>query len=73
MMDPFSHPKNVPSHICPSCGEWWDVERVGHDTWFVSLHGNELNLSAQVWTEAANAPVCPLDTAALDRFNIICD
>ena len=73
MMDqnPQAHPG--PSHVCPCCGEWWDVENGGHDTWFVSIHETQACLSAQVWTEAASIPVCPLDTATLDRFNIICD
>ncbi len=60
-----------PTHVCPQCGEWWDVEDGGCDTWFVSAHDNENSLTAKVWTEAASIPVCPLDATSLHGFNIV--
>ncbi len=62
---------NVPTHVCPRCGEWWDVEDGGCDTWFVTAHDNDSSLSAKVWAEAATIPVCPMDAATLKRFDIM--
>ncbi len=62
---------NNPTHVCPNCGEWFDVENGGCDTWFVSAHDNESGLSAHVWAEAASTPVCPLDATTLHRFDIV--
>ncbi len=69
----MSHSRRVkigPTHVCPRCGEWWDVETGGYDTWFVSTFGEDGNLASKVWTEAARTPICPLDTATLDEFRI---
>lgn len=60
----------LPSHICPQCGEWWDVESGGCDTWFVEPHDNDGRLIAKVWTEASQEPVCPLDAFTLKCFCI---
>ncbi len=62
-----------PTHVCPRCGEWWDVENAGYDTWFITAHDNDGGLSASVWTEAARMPICPLDTTTLDQFRIDVD
>ncbi len=59
-----------PSHACPRCGEWFEVESEGHDTWFVSPYDNEGGLSAAIWTEATHDPLCPFDAATLDLFAI---
>lgn len=59
-----------PSHVCPRCGEWWDVEQDKHGTWFVAVHDNESPLSAKVWAEEADEPVCPEDSCSLDTFKI---
>jgi hypothetical protein len=60
-----------PTHVCPRCGEWWDVEGGGMDLWYVAIHDNEEAVSSQVWTETAIAPVCPEDQATLSSFCII--
>ncbi len=60
-----------PTHVCPNCGEWFDVEPGGHDTWFVTECENESALAAHTWAEAAQRPVCPLDTTALKIFEIV--
>ncbi len=59
-----------PTHACPVCGEWFDVEHEGRDTWFVSPYENEAGLGASVWTEAANTPVCPFDSSRLETLAI---
>ena len=59
-----------PTHVCPKCGEWWDVEPNGHDSWLVSAHDNEHTLAVKVWWEEARVPVCPEDTCDLTLFNI---
>ncbi len=61
----------APTHVCPRCGEWWDVERAGSDEWFVTAHDNENGLMAKVWTEASDLPVCPVDAASLHDFCIV--
>ncbi len=71
MIGESRHVRHMPTHVCPHCGEWWDVENGGHDTWFVSPHDTENGLATKVWTEAARVPICPLDTATLDDFKIV--
>lgn len=61
----------APTHVCPRCGDWWDVEADGHERWKVSVHENEGSLTGKVWWEEAKVPVCPADTCDLDFFNII--
>jgi hypothetical protein len=60
-----------PTHVCPRCGEWWDVEREARERWLVSVHDNEAPLISKVWAEEASQPVCPVDTCVLDTFNIM--
>ncbi len=62
-----------PTHVCPKCGEWWDVECCGFEQWTVSAHDNEARLAVMVWSEYANQPICPDDTAALIQFSINLD
>ncbi len=62
--------ERLPSHACPRCGEWFDVENDGHETWVVSPYDSEDDLSATVWTEAARDPLCPFDSTTLDDFKI---
>ncbi len=69
-MGQYEHSNYGPTHVCPRCGEWWDVEGGGVDTWYVAAHDTEVDLSSKVWTEAASAPVCPDDSETLSRFCI---
>ncbi len=62
--------ERLPSHACPSCGEWFDVENDGYNTWIVSPYASQDELSAAVWTEAARDPLCPFDATALIDFKI---
>ena len=64
------HLKHGPTHVCPRCGEWWDVEGGEKDTWYVVAHDNEDLASCKVWTETAATPICPDDQAKLSRFCI---
>ncbi len=59
-----------PTHACPDCGEWFEVEQASRGVWMVSNCDNEGSLAVQVWTEAAHAPVCPFDAATLEDFLI---
>ncbi len=59
-----------PTHACPVCGEWFEVEEYRRNTWLVSPFNNEDDFSAQVWAEAADMPLCPYDASALERFLI---
>ncbi len=71
MIGESKHVNHAPTHVCPRCGEWWDVETGGYDTWLISRRDNEGGLAATVWTESARVPVCPLDTTTLDEFRIV--
>ncbi len=62
--------ERLPSHACPSCGEWFEVENGGRDRWFVSPYDNESGLEATVWTEAGSDPLCPFDATTLNDFKI---
>ncbi len=70
MSSVYQDSERGPSHACPHCGEWFDVEGDGRQTWLVSQYGNDEELTATVWTEAADKPLCPLDAAELDEFKI---
>ncbi len=59
-----------PTHACPVCGEWFEVEEHSRSNWLVSPCNNEDDLAAQVWAEAADAPLCPFDAATLEQFLI---
>jgi hypothetical protein len=59
-----------PTHVCPRCGEWWDVEQEAHENWLVANLENEAPLVSKVWAEEACEPVCPMDTCVLCSFNI---
>ncbi len=63
--------KTAPTHVCPHCGEWWDVVRDTFDIWVVTAYANDPELKSKVWTEAARAPVCPVDTRWLKEFKIV--
>ncbi len=60
----------VPSHICPNCGEWWDVQRDGCDTWLLATHDYDAGLTATVWRVASCVPICPIDGYSLQVFCI---
>ncbi len=70
MSSNFADSGHGPSHACPRCGEWFEVEREGREIWLVSPYDNEGGLAAIVWTEAAGRPLCPLDAEMLDEFMI---
>ncbi len=59
-----------PTHACPICGEWFEVEENGRALWSVSPCDNEGELSVQVWAEAAEMPLCPFDASTLEDFLI---
>ncbi len=61
----------LPTHVCPRCGEWWDVEQGGRDLWFVSAYARDVTVCSTTWTEACCDPICPLDTTTLHCFSII--
>ncbi len=67
----MDHWNGGPTHVCPRCGEWWDVLSGEYNTWLVSAHDNEETCLSKVWTEAASEPICPLDTETLRLFAII--
>ncbi len=62
---------SIPTHACPRCGEWFDVERQGPDQWGVTPHDNEKENAVQEWAEAATQPLCPFDAEALHEFIIV--
>jgi hypothetical protein len=62
--------KTGPTHVCPRCGEWWDVEQEAGEKWLVAAHDKEATLTSKVWAEEAREPVCPAVTCVLDTFNI---
>ncbi len=59
-----------PTHACLVCGEWFEVESAGWDSWIVSPCDNEGVLAVQAWAEAATTPVCPFDSSTLGEFLI---
>ncbi len=60
-----------PSHVCPYCGEWWDVDKSGVDTWSVVEHNGTDPIMAGAWTEVMTDPVCPLDAHGLNEWLIV--
>lgn len=44
-----------PSHICPHCGEWWEVEPVEQNIWQVIRYGDH----TRPYKEAVFKPKCP--------------
>jgi len=62
--------RTLPSHVCSQCGEWWDAEYQGYDTWLVNAHANDGVLYTKLWAESTKQLVCPLDTTTLHAFLI---
>ena len=55
----------LPTHVCPKCGEWWDVYRDGNGNFIVNWHyartENDLN-----WMESTEKPFCPTPTCTTE-------
>lgn len=56
---------NYPTHMCPKCGEWFDVKKLSAQGWGVMNHTD-----GTLWAEAAVTPICPYDTSALEPWLI---
>lgn len=64
--NPLRREVEAPTHVCYTCGEWWDV-RAGSSHLLVHAYGLSLMVT---WVEASDTPLCPLDGTTLREWAI---
>lgn len=63
--------RRLPTHVCPRCGEWYDVTYDPNERLFyVEVHDPEGILMSKIWSETTSEPVCPSDAVTLQEWLI---